>query len=300
MKNSFWSAPVLALAFGLSVHMADASEPATYGRMASGLWSGEVAVTVRPGDTLTAISGRYGADLKAVANDNGVDLSVKLRPGQVYRVRYSHLVPEGLSDGITVNVPQRLLFLRQEGRIERIYALGLGRPSWPSPVGSWTIVDRQEGKTWVVPKSIQQEMAREGQRVMKRVPPGPDNPLGRHWLGLSLSGYGIHGTIAPSSLYRFQSHGCMRMHADDIAELFSKVKVGVAGENLYVPVLLAIVPDGRILLEVHKDIYRRKVDALAEVKRLAEQAQLTGRIDWTRVDEVVKAAEGTPLDVRKP
>ena len=57
------------------------------------------------------------------------------------------------------------------------------------------------------------------------MPPGPDNPLGKHWLGLSIHGYGIHGTIAPSSIYQFRTHGCIRLHPDDIAELFLTCRV---------------------------------------------------------------------------
>jgi L,D-transpeptidase ErfK/SrfK len=68
---------------------------------------------------------------------------------------------------------------------------------------------------------------REGKKVLTRVEAGANNPLGKYWLGLSLSGYGIHGTLAPASIYRFQSHGCIRLHPDDIAQLFSQVEVGV-------------------------------------------------------------------------
>ena len=77
-------------------------------------------------------------------------------------------------------------------------------------------------------------------------------PTGSDW---SLWGYGIHGTIAPSSVYHFRSHGCIRLHPDDIAELFDRVSVGTPGRLIYQPVLLAVVDDGRILLEVHRDIY---------------------------------------------
>ena len=81
----------------------------------------------------------------------------------------------------------------------------------------------QRHKEWIVPESIQEEMRREGKDVLTRVPPGPDNPLGRHWIGLSIGGIGIHGTIAPSSVYHFRSHGCIRLHPDDVEE-----KAGIA------------------------------------------------------------------------
>jgi hypothetical protein len=50
--------------------------------------------------------------------------------------------------------------------------------------------------------------------------------LGTRWLGLSLKGFGIHGTNVPSSIGRKASHGCIRMRNRDIEELFELIQVG--------------------------------------------------------------------------
>ena len=42
-------------------------------------------------------------------------------------------------------------------------------------------------------------------------PPGPNNPVGRAWIGLSLPSYGIHGTPWPEQIGRAESHGCFRL-----------------------------------------------------------------------------------------
>jgi L,D-transpeptidase ErfK/SrfK len=149
----------------------------------------------------------------------------------------------------------------------------------------------------VVPKSIQEEMRRELKIVRAEVPPGPDNPLGAHWLGLDLWGYGIHSTIAPSSVYRFRSHGCIRLHPDDIAELFDKVKIGTRGRLVYQPVLLAVVEDGRILLEVHADIYEKVIDPAQTVRDMAAAHGLSQAIEWPLVEEVIAAQEGLATEV---
>ncbi|MBK9186613.1 MAG: L,D-transpeptidase [Moraxellaceae bacterium] len=133
-----------------------------------------------------------------------------------------------------------------------MYALGLGRASRETPIGTWTIINKQKDKAWIVPKSIRARMAaKRPKSTNARVEAGANNPLGKYWLGLSLSGYGIHGTLAPASIYRFQSHGCIRLHPDDIAQLFSQVEVGVTGTNTYWPILPEIRTDGRIMIEVH-------------------------------------------------
>ena len=139
-------------------------------------------------------------------------------------------------------------------------------------------------------------MRRENKIVREEVPPGPDNPLGTHWLGLSLWGYGIHGTIAPSSVFHFQSHGCIRLHPDDVAELFDRVKVGTAGRIVYRPVLLAVIED-RILLEVHRDIYSRGIDPTQIVRELAEAHGLSQGIDWPAADAMIAAQDGLAQEV---
>src|SRR5262249_61168811 len=61
---------------------------------------------------------------------------------------------------------------------------------------------------------------------LKPVPPGPDNPLGTRWMGLSAPGVGIHGTDAPSSIGYSVSHGCIRMQVPEAEWLFEHVSVG--------------------------------------------------------------------------
>jgi hypothetical protein len=60
------------------------------------------------------------------------------------------------------------------------------------------------------------------------IPPGPNNPLGPRWVGLSQKGFGIHGTNQPSSVGKAASHGCIRMRNRDIEQFFEMVSVGDA------------------------------------------------------------------------
>jgi len=57
------------------------------------------------------------------------------------------------------------------------------------------------------------------------IKPGPNNPAGSHWIGLSSEGYGIHGTPHPSKVGKSESHGCVRLtnwDADRLAKLLKK------------------------------------------------------------------------------
>lgn len=259
---------------------------------------GDTDYTIRRGDSLTAIGARFGLDPRLLARQNGLRYDTAwIHPGQRLHVHHPHIVPPALDDGILINLSQRMLFNFSQGRLVAAYPVGLGRPDTPTPQGDFKIVTRQANKTWLVPKSIQEEMRREGKTVREQVPPGPDNPLGKYWLGLNLWGYGIHGTIAPASIYHFQSHGCIRLHPDDIAELFDQVRIGTPGRLIYQPVLLAVVEDGRILLEVHRDIYRKGIDPAQTVRDLAEANGLSEVIDWPKVNAVIAAQDGLAEEV---
>jgi L,D-transpeptidase ErfK/SrfK len=258
---------------------------------------GDSVYIVRPGDFLIAIGARFGIPPTLLAQGNAVPYEALIHPGQRFLIYNPHIVPAMLDDGILINIPQRMLFQFSQGKLLAAYPVGLGKPSWPTPKGEFKILSRVKNKTWKVPVSIQEEMRREGKAVLQEVPPGPDNPLGAHWLGLSLGGYGIHGTIAPSSVYHFRSHGCIRLHPDDIAELFDRVAVGDTGILVYQPVLLAVTEDSRILLEVHQDIYNKGIDPAQIVRNMAEDNGLSQDIDWLRVDAVIAAQEGLAREV---
>ena len=258
---------------------------------------GDSEYEVQPGDFLIAIGARFGVAAKVLAQENGIPYEAIIRPGQRLKIYNPHIVPAEEQDGILINLPQRMLFFFQHGEMAAAYPVGLGKPTWPTPEGKFRIVTREMNKTWNVPESIQEEMRREQKIVREKVPPGPDNPLGAYWLGLSIWGYGIHGTIAPSSVYRFRSHGCIRLHPDDVADLFQRVKVNTPGRIIYQPVLMAQLDDGRILLEVHRDVYNKGIDPAQTVRDLVEANGLNQAIDWELVEKVIAAQDGLAREV---
>jgi lipoprotein-anchoring transpeptidase ErfK/SrfK len=58
------------------------------------------------------------------------------------------------------------------------------------------------------------------------IKPGPNNPAGSHWIGLSSEGYGIHGTPHPSKVSKSESHGCVRLTNWDVDRLAKSLKKG--------------------------------------------------------------------------
>lgn len=117
---------------------------------------------------------------------------------------------------IVVSIPDRKLAVVEGDQVIRVFPTAVGADRSPSPVGSYRIIQRLVDPTWYT----------KGRIVL----PGKSNPLGTRWLGLSVKGYGIHGTNSPASIGHNASHGCIRMRNRDVEQLFEMVAVGDAVE----------------------------------------------------------------------
>lgn len=113
---------------------------------------------------------------------------------------------------IVVSLQDRKLALVEDGQVKKVYSVAVGKPSTPSPVGTFAIERRVMNPTY----------HHDGKTVL----PGPGNPVGTRWMGLSKHGYGIHGTNEPRSIGKAASHGCIRMAKADLEEFYALVQVG--------------------------------------------------------------------------
>jgi lipoprotein-anchoring transpeptidase ErfK/SrfK len=111
------------------------------------------------------------------------------------------------------------LFLYKGMKPERTFTVATGQAVYPTPLGRFQIVVKWENPWWYPPDSPWAKGA-------KPIPPGPGNPLGTRWMGLSAPGVGIHGTPDAASLGYSASHGCIRMYIPEAEWLFEHVDVG--------------------------------------------------------------------------
>lgn len=282
---------VLSVAVSISASGGDTRPP-------SALAGSITTHVVRQGDSLRSVGARAGIDLSTLARDNRLSPKATLLVGERLRIDNRHIVPVGVERGaLIINIPQRMIFHLGDDGVLDAFPVAVGRRSWPTPAGAFTVTAKETQPTWDVPRSIREEALRLGRSLPLRVPPGPHNPLGAFWIGLNVGGVGVHGTNAPGSIYSALSHGCIRLHPDDIARLFPRVAMGAAGRIIYEPVLLAAEGQA-VFLEVHRDVYGRLADGLRERARaLAATSGLTDRIDWTIADAVLAAHDGIARDV---
>jgi lipoprotein-anchoring transpeptidase ErfK/SrfK len=107
----------------------------------------------------------------------------------------------------------------QGAKLVRKFGVATGQAIYPTPTGMFEIVDMQRNPWWRPPDS-------DWARGLDPIPPGPGNPLGTRWMGLTAPGVGIHGTPDDASIGYSASHGCIRMHISDAEWVFTHVKLG--------------------------------------------------------------------------
>jgi lipoprotein-anchoring transpeptidase ErfK/SrfK len=120
---------------------------------------------------------------------------------------------------ITINRGARQLTLFNGSSVVRTFRVAVGTAQYPTPAGTFSIAVMEKNPWWRPPDS---EWAKDA----KPIPPGPGNPLGTRWMGLTAPLVGIHGTPDAASIGYSASHGCIRMHIPEAAWLFERVHIG--------------------------------------------------------------------------
>ena len=120
---------------------------------------------------------------------------------------------------IVIRRGSKQLFYYRGDRLVRGFKVAVGQASYPTPIGRFRVVVKWRNPWWYPPPS-------GWARGKSPVPPGPGNPLGTRWMGLSAPYVGIHGTPDSASLGYSASHGCIRMFIPSAEWLFEHVEMG--------------------------------------------------------------------------
>lgn len=112
----------------------------------------------------------------------------------------------------------------ESDRLVAFYPASIGSPDRPTPSGTLKVTSTNDRPTYHYNPNYKFE------RVKSREPfdvkPGPNNPVGAYWIGLSAQGYGIHGTAEPDKVSKSASHGCIRLTNWDVRTLGDNLKRG--------------------------------------------------------------------------
>ncbi len=250
------------------------------------------------GETLIELAYRSGLGYQGLIAANP-----KLDPwlpeaGRPVLLPYAAVLPLEAGPGITINLAEyRLYLIWEQGgqRQVRIYPIGIGTEGAQTQEGVFAVTGVVRKPSWSVPESIQAE--RPGMPVS--VPPGPDNPLGEYWIGLTLERIGIHGTNKPFGVGRRVSHGCIRLYAEDIEDLAGRVGKGTPVRIIYQPIKLGLRGD-KLLVEAHADFLGRVGNRLEEARRQMSTLGWTGEVDPRSLEQILAEARGIPLPIPSP
>jgi len=149
------------------------------------------------------------------ALEHGTRAAIVLRA----KLTEPQVTPSTIGPVIVIKRGSNELTLYNGMKVVRKFGVATGQAVYPTPLGKFQIVVKWKNPWWYPPAS-------PWAKGEKPVPPGPGNPLGTRWMGLSSPGVGIHGTPQDGSIGYSLSHGCIRMHIPQAEWLFEHVDVG--------------------------------------------------------------------------
>jgi lipoprotein-anchoring transpeptidase ErfK/SrfK len=168
--------------------------------------------------------GAPGRRLKQVLATRSIALALKTHDRGPVELRFDELEQKEsratIGDVIVIRRGQNRLYFYDGMHLVRAFGVATGQSRYPTPLGRYEIVVKWKNPWWYPPPDS------PWAKGAKAIPPGPGNPLGTRWLGLSAPLVGIHGTPNDASIGYSQSHGCIRMHIPDAEWLFGQVDIG--------------------------------------------------------------------------
>jgi L,D-transpeptidase ErfK/SrfK len=270
--------------------------------------------TVGAEDTLPDIARRFDVGYEELVRANpGVDPWLP-GVGREIIVPSQFVLPNAPREGLVINVPAMRLFYyparkKDEPAVVITYPIGIGKVGWSTPEGTTKIIARTQDPTWRVPVSVRKEHLEMGDELPAVVPPGPDNPLGKHSFTLGWPSYLVHGTNKPYGVGMRSSHGCIRLYPEDILQLFDTVPIGTKLRVVNQPYLVGRAGDDIVVqsygaLEDDKrqwDKSRRKLieKSMSDAVHIALKERALS-IDWERVEKLAQDAHGVPVSVIVP
>lgn len=188
---------------------------------------------------------------------------------------------------ITLNLASRILTV-YEGNIKtRLYHTGVGKVSTPTPTGYYEIQNKEINPTWINPENRDEQVSS-----------GEDNPLGYRWLGFNGT-YGMHGTNRPDSIGGYVSNGCVRLHEEDVEDLYNLIPVGTPVEIFYDRIVIDRDADHTISYYIYPDGYGRQPLDVGAVKKALAGYGVENFEGAEAIAQKIAASDGEPTYVAK-
>ena len=249
---------------------------------------------VPEGEDIFTVARKFHLAVDHLAYANGFPVTtIRVAPGTHLIVPTWRVLPANCPrDGLVVNLPERGLYVFEGGRFKAFYAISIGDESFQggrfrTPTGSFSVAEKIANPTWYPPAWAPDRTP---------VGPGPKNPLGERWIGLTLPRVGIHGTSDPLNIGNSLTHGCIRMYPELIKLVYDDVKVGWPVRIEYETAKVGKTSDGKLVTVTFPDVYQRQNPTKAIRAALARCGVKTppGRKNF---EDVAALGLGIPLQL---
>jgi L,D-transpeptidase ErfK/SrfK len=262
-------------------------------------------------DTLPDIARRFDVGYEEILMANpGVDPWLP-GVGREVVVPTQFVLPAAHHEGVVVNVAAMRIFYyppHKKGEPQLVYThpIGIGKAGWKTPEGTAKIISRVKDPVWVVPKSVRNEHAEDGEKLPAQVPAGPDNPLGAYEFRLNWPSYLIHGTNKPYGVGMRSSHGCIRLYPEDIAVFFDLIPIGTKVTVVNQPYVFGW-RDGTLYLQAYtvmeddsRDWNKNRQVLLTKLLNPKLQKKIgdhDNEIDWQRIGDLAHSPRAVPVPI---
>ena len=179
------------------------------------------------------------------------------------------------------------LILYENGKKVRMYHVGVGTPSTPTPPGFYSVQTKEVDPTWIDPSD-----------TTVQIPAGPENPLGYRWIGFHGT-YGIHGTNNPSSVGYYVSNGCVRMYEEDVEELYPLVSIGTPVTVYYDRIVIDSAADHTVSYYIYPDGYGWQPLTVQDVRRALAGYGVENFVTAESIAAKIAASDGQPTYIAK-
>ena len=264
-------------------------------------------ISAREEDTFLTLARRFDVGFQEIVIANpAIDPWLPGEGTQVV-VPTRYILPDTKRNGLILNLAEMRMYYYPKSSVDspkyvHTYPISIGRGGWNTPHSQTRISAMTRNPTWYPPESIRKEHEEKGDPLPTSVPPGPDNPLGKFALRLALPGYLIHGTNEPRSIGMNVTHGCIRLHPNDIEDLFNRVTTNTPVTIVNQPYKLAW-HRGKLYAEMHPNegdeggTSSRHLTQFVRAIIAATESNKDYKVDWELANRLAKNKTGLPIIV---
>lgn len=261
-------------------------------------------ITTKDSDTFIELARRFGLGFQemVLANPN-IDPWLPGEGTQVV-IPTRYILPKTKRVGLVLNLAEMRVYYypKNSPGYVHTYPISIGKDGWSTPHSQTRVIAKTKNPTWTPPESIRKEHEEKNDPLPPTVPPGPDNPLGKYAIRLALAGYLIHGTNNPRGIGMKVTHGCVRLHPDDIKDLFSRVSIDTPVTIVNQPYKIAW-QNGKLYAEMHPNegdesgSNSRYLTQFVEAIINATKSKKEYKVNWELANQMAKNKTGLPISV---